>query len=107
MHTFISSKPTGIPTDLHAEADQNYVIIQIVHHNMIWYWSQIELKRFLESVYQFDVAKVHTLNYEGKKKMDRKTGKMHRKPDWKKAYVMLNQPINLETSGTPAPTPPK
>mmetsp|Transcript_2967 Transcript_2967/g.6168 ORF Transcript_2967/g.6168 Transcript_2967/m.6168 type:complete len:102 (+) Transcript_2967:100-405(+) len=63
---------------------------------------KIELRKFLESVYQLDVAKVHTLNYEGKKKMDRKTGRFHRKPDWKKAYVVLNEPINL---GNPSDAP--
>lgn len=43
---------------------------------------QIEIKRFLESVYGLKVESVHTLNYEGKKKR-RKTGTF-RESDFKK-----------------------
>ena len=43
---------------------------------------QIEIKRFLESVYGLKVEQVRTLNYEGKKKR-RKTG-FFRQSDYKK-----------------------
>ena len=43
---------------------------------------QIQIRRFLESVYGLKVTSVHTVNYEGKKKR-RKTG-FFRTPDYKK-----------------------
>jgi large subunit ribosomal protein L23 len=56
---------------------------------------QIEIKRVLESLYGLEVEKVHTLNMEGKKKLNRKTGTFYRRPDYKKAYVVLKNPISL------------
>ncbi|KAL2651593.1 hypothetical protein R1flu_019721 [Riccia fluitans] len=57
--------------------------------------SKIEIKRVLEAVYGLEVEKVHTLNMEGKKKISRKTMKYHRRPDYKKAYVVLKNPVTL------------
>ena len=54
---------------------------------------QIEIKRFLESVYGLQVERVTTMNYEGKKKRGRFG--MYRRPDWKKAIVALKEPVNL------------
>lgn len=51
--------------------------------------SKVEVKHFLESVYGLSVAKVNTLNVEGKKKRG-KFG-FFRRPDYKKAFVTLNQ----------------
>lgn len=56
---------------------------------------QIEIRRVLESVYGLEVEKVNTLNMEGKKKLNRKTGKYYRRPDYKKAYVVLKNPVTL------------
>ena len=55
---------------------------------------QIEIKRFLESVYGLKVEQVRTLNYEGKKKR-RKTG-FFRQSDYKKvsARGAFRQQIN-------------
>mmetsp|Transcript_33071 Transcript_33071/g.45850 ORF Transcript_33071/g.45850 Transcript_33071/m.45850 type:complete len:105 (+) Transcript_33071:203-517(+) len=53
---------------------------------------KIQLRNFLQSVYNLDVAAVHTINYEGKKKRHPRTGLYYRRPDWKKAYVYLNTP---------------
>ncbi|PSC70457.1 50S ribosomal L23 [Micractinium conductrix] len=50
--------------------------------------SKPEIKAFLESVYGLNVAKVNTLNVEGKKKRG-KHG-FFRRPDFKKAFVTLN-----------------
>ncbi|KAL4448468.1 hypothetical protein ABPG75_005687 [Micractinium tetrahymenae] len=52
--------------------------------------SKVEIKAFLEGVYGLSVAKVNTLNVEGKKKR----GKFgyFRRPDYKKAFVVLNEP---------------
>ena len=48
---------------------------------------QFELRRFLEGVYGLEVEKVNTLNVEGRKKRGKKG--YYRRPDWKKAYVIL------------------
>lgn len=53
---------------------------------------KFDLKRFLESVYGYDVEKVNTVVYEGKKKRDRYG--FYRRPDWKKAYVTLRTPLD-------------
>ena len=51
---------------------------------------QLEIRQYLERVYGLDVAKVRTLNYEGKKKQG-KYG-FYRRSDYKKAYVTLRPP---------------
>lgn len=56
---------------------------------------KIEIKQFLERVYGLDVAKVNTLNYEGRKK--RGKGGFYRRPDYKKAYVFLRPPASPQS----------
>ncbi|TKY60280.1 50S ribosomal protein L23 [Spatholobus suberectus] len=53
--------------------------------------SKVEIKRFLETFYGFEVQKVRTLNMKGKKK--RHAGSLVAKPDYKKAYVTLKKPL--------------
>ncbi|XP_052736960.1 uncharacterized protein LOC108323696 isoform X2 [Vigna angularis] len=55
--------------------------------------SKIEIKRVLESLYGFEVEKVQTLNMEGKKK--KRGGLLIAKPDYKKAYVTLKNPLSI------------
>ncbi|KAK4380925.1 UNVERIFIED_CONTAM: hypothetical protein Sradi_4125500 [Sesamum radiatum] len=55
--------------------------------------SKIEIKRVLESLYGFEVEKVQTLNMEGKKK--KRGGFLIAKPDYKKAYVTLRNPLSI------------
>ncbi|XP_021897902.1 uncharacterized protein LOC110814660 [Carica papaya] len=55
--------------------------------------SKIEIKRVLESLYGFEVDKVRTLNMEGKKK--KRGGLLIAKPDYKKAYVTLKNPLSI------------
>ncbi|CAA0838146.1 Ras-related protein RABH1e [Striga hermonthica] len=55
--------------------------------------SKIEIKRVLESLYGFEVERVHTLNMEGKKK--KRGGLLIARPDYKKAYVTLRNPLSL------------
>lgn len=62
---------------------------------------QIEIKRVLESVYGLEVEKVHTLNMEGKKKLNRKSGTFYRRPDYKKAYVVLKNSVSLPKDAFP------
>jgi hypothetical protein len=62
-------------------------------------WSvllQIELRKYLESVYGLSVASLRTLNYEGAKKRG-KHG-FYRRPDYKKVYVTFNKTDKAETS---------
>ncbi|EHA8591305.1 50S ribosomal protein L23 [Cocos nucifera] len=47
--------------------------------------TKVEIRRVLESLYGFDVAKVRTLNMEGKKV--KRGAFLAAKPDYKKAYV--------------------
>eukprot|EP00884_Botryococcus_braunii_P017277 jgi/Botrbrau1/4232/Bobra.0044s0027.1 len=70
---------------------------------------KFELKQFLEKVYGLSVARVNTLNYEGKKKVARLPGKsrrpmFYRTAAYKKAYVYLNSPENkpAEMSNEPS-----
>lgn len=55
--------------------------------------SKIEIKRVLESLYGFEIEKVRTLNMEGKKK--KRGGLLIAKPDYKKAYVTLRNPLSI------------
>ncbi|XP_050204450.1 uncharacterized protein LOC126654577 [Mercurialis annua] len=55
--------------------------------------TKIEIKRLLESLYGFEVDKVRTLNMEGKKK--KRGGLLIAKPDYKKAYVTLKNPLSI------------
>ncbi|XAR73385.1 hypothetical protein NMG60_11007337 [Bertholletia excelsa] len=55
--------------------------------------SKIEIKRVLESLYGFEVEKVRTLNMDGKKK--KRLGVLLAKPDYKKAYVTLKNPLSI------------
>ncbi|XP_047158662.1 uncharacterized protein LOC124829237 [Vigna umbellata] len=55
--------------------------------------SKIEIKRVLESLYGFEVEKVQTLNMEGKKK--KRGGLLIAKPDYKKAYATLKNPLSI------------
>ncbi|KAG6600654.1 rplW, partial [Cucurbita argyrosperma subsp. argyrosperma] len=55
--------------------------------------SKIEIKRVLESLYGFEVDKVRTLNMDGKKK--KRGGLLIAKPDYKKAYVTLRNPLSI------------
>ncbi|XP_065874978.1 uncharacterized protein [Euphorbia lathyris] len=55
--------------------------------------SKVEIKRVLESLYGFEVDKVRTLNMEGKKKQ--RGGVLFAKPDYKKAYVTLKNPLSI------------
>eukprot|EP00250_Pteridium_aquilinum_P034651 c7884_g1_i1 orf=380-811(-) len=56
--------------------------------------TKIEIKRVLQSVYGLKVSKVNTLNYDGKRKR-RAGGWMATTPAYKKAYVVLQEPISL------------
>ncbi len=49
--------------------------------------NKVEIRRAVETLFKVKVEKVHTINYEGKK---RRVGKSQgQRPRWKKAYVTL------------------
>lgn len=58
--------------------------------------SQIEIKNLLESLYGINVKAVNTVNFEGKKKRG-KAG-WYRKPDYKKAFVVLEPPPGAQST---------
>eukprot|EP00245_Coleochaete_scutata_P017949 TRINITY_DN9076_c0_g1_i1.p1 TRINITY_DN9076_c0_g1~~TRINITY_DN9076_c0_g1_i1.p1 ORF type:complete len:115 (-),score=24.14 TRINITY_DN9076_c0_g1_i1:185-529(-) len=63
--------------------------------------TKIEIRRVLESLYGLEIAKVDTLNMEGKKK--RTPSGFVRRPDYKKAYVTLKEPVTLSNKLFPYP----
>ena len=54
---------------------------------------KLEIKNYLRGVYGLDVKRVHTANYQGKKKQLRLKNKVvyYRKPDFKSVTVELNE----------------
>ncbi|QDZ25448.1 ribosomal protein L23 [Chloropicon primus] len=54
---------------------------------------KLEIKNYLRTIYGLDVKRVHTANYQGKKKQLRLKNKVvyYRKPDFKSITVELNQ----------------
>lgn len=59
---------------------------------------QIEIRNVLQSVYGLAVHKVCTINMEGKLKYSGKMRSCYRRPDYKKAYVVLKEPVTLPDS---------
>ena len=57
---------------------------------------QTEIRNFLQTVYKVGVEKVHTINYEGKKK--RAKNSFYRRPDYKKARLAKASPAHLTPS---------
>eukprot|EP00052_Salpingoeca_macrocollata_P005533 m.47975 g.47975 ORF g.47975 m.47975 type:complete len:115 (-) comp14911_c0_seq1:32-376(-) len=51
--------------------------------------NKLEIKEYLEKVYQVPVSEVHTQNVLGKLKRTRFRGVMNKRPDFKLAYVTL------------------
>lgn len=90
--------------------------------------NKVEIRRFLEDVYNLRVERVSTINYMGKKRVQstldeqrrmerarkygtlddlrkeqykrRQTNIVVRDPDWKKVYVILRPPVTAPGSGT-------
>jgi ribosomal protein L23 len=51
--------------------------------------TKTEIKNILEGIYGLNVESVRTINYQGKKK--RSKDAIYRRPDFKKAYVVLKE----------------
>eukprot|EP01114_Cavostelium_apophysatum_P002177 TRINITY_DN11898_c0_g1_i2.p2 TRINITY_DN11898_c0_g1~~TRINITY_DN11898_c0_g1_i2.p2 ORF type:complete len:123 (-),score=46.84 TRINITY_DN11898_c0_g1_i2:46-414(-) len=53
---------------------------------------KVDIKNFLTTVHGLNVVKVHTINYEGKRK--RRGLNASKKPDFKKAYVFVDDSMD-------------
>ncbi|MBI2369945.1 MAG: 50S ribosomal protein L23 [Deltaproteobacteria bacterium] len=83
MRPLITEKSTAL-----REAANQYVFQVAPDAN------KIEIKQAVEQLFRVKVAKVRTLNIEGKRKrLGRFAG---RRPDWKKAVVTLRQGQKIE-----------
>jgi large subunit ribosomal protein L23 len=58
--------------------------------------NKIEIKKAVEKLFNVKVAKVNTMNYEGKKKRSR-SFRYGKRPDWKRAVVTLQEGYKIET----------
>ncbi len=52
---------------------------------------RIEIGRAVEELFKVKVKSVNVMNYAGKVKRAGRTGKMGRRPDWKRAVVTLSE----------------
>eukprot|EP00246_Nothoceros_aenigmaticus_P017455 TRINITY_DN8518_c0_g2_i1.p1 TRINITY_DN8518_c0_g2~~TRINITY_DN8518_c0_g2_i1.p1 ORF type:complete len:183 (-),score=30.60 TRINITY_DN8518_c0_g2_i1:153-701(-) len=57
--------------------------------------SKVEIRNVLQAVYGLQVHKVCTINMEGKLKYCKPMKHHYRRPDYKKAYVVLKEPVTL------------
>ncbi|KAA8498824.1 50S ribosomal protein L23 [Porphyridium purpureum] len=70
--------------------------------------TKVEVKLYLEAMYNLDIVKVNTLVQYGK--LSKRHGKWHREKDVKKAYVFLREAVTLPSRPRPfsewvTPTP--
>ena len=78
----IIRRPVITEQSMEAVADKKYVFMVDVNAN------KTEIKAAVEQIFGVKVAKVNTINYDGKmKRMG--AGRPGRRKSWKKAYVQL------------------
>ena len=58
--------------------------------------SKPEIRDAVESIFDVRVLKVNTLNRDGKRKRNRRTGTFGKRPDVKRAYVTLVEGDSIE-----------
>ncbi|KAL1527250.1 hypothetical protein AB1Y20_015926 [Prymnesium parvum] len=58
--------------------------------------TKMQIKEYLRKLYQLPVTAVHTINYLGKMRIDPKTGRKKKDPDYKKAYVFLKDNVGAQ-----------
>ena len=58
--------------------------------------SKPEIRDAVESIFDVRVLKVNTLNRDGKRKRNRRTGTFGKRPDVKRAYVTLVEGAAIE-----------
>ena len=52
--------------------------------------TKLEIKEYLIKLYNLPVSRVHTAIYDGRKRMNQRTGRPYQEADYKKAYVYLH-----------------
>jgi len=62
--------------------------------------NKIEIRQAVESIFNVKVTKVNTLNRDGKRKRNRRTGAYGRRPDQKRAIVTLAAGDRIEIFGS-------
>lgn len=78
------TKPVAVPREL----DPKLVAFRVPLN-----LNKIQIRNYLEELYQVEVEKVHTMIMLGKEKTNPKTGRKTKSPDYKKAYVRLVHPF--------------
>ena len=76
------------------EAVSKGVMPQQLKFRVVPQVGKLEIKNYLRSIYGLDIKRVHTANYQGKKKALRLKNKIvyYRRPDFKSVTVELNAP---------------
>jgi large subunit ribosomal protein L23 len=97
----LAQRARGAKSVLHplAEGALTEYVLTRTRAVLAWLYPQVEIRTLLQRLYGFDVTRVDTVNYEGKKKRSR--AGFFRKPDYKVAYVTMRQAVKF-----PAPPPP-
>ena len=62
--------------------------------------NKIEIAQAVEKIFKVSVVGVNTLNVHGKSSRDRRTGRFHTQPSWKKAFVKLKTGDKIEIGVT-------
>lgn len=62
--------------------------------------NKIEIKAAVEAIFNVKVTKISTLNRKGKRKRNRKTGKLGQRPHTKRAIVALAADDRIELFGS-------
>jgi large subunit ribosomal protein L23 len=62
--------------------------------------NKIEIKAAVEAIFNVKVTKISTLNRKGKRKRNRRTGKMGQRPNTKRAIVALAPDDRIELFGS-------
>jgi large subunit ribosomal protein L23 len=62
--------------------------------------NKVEIRQAIETIFDVRVTNVNTLNRDGKRKRNRKTGTFGRRPDQKRAIVTLAEGDRIEIFGS-------
>jgi large subunit ribosomal protein L23 len=65
--------------------------------------TKIQIRQAIEEIFEVKVLKVNTLNRKGKRKRNRKTGQVGKRPDTKRAMVTLAADDKIELFGGSTP----
>ena len=83
-HYQVIKRPLITEKGMRGNEEHNTVVFKVDHRA-----NKLLIKQAIEALFQVKVLEVNTLNVRGKKKRVRM--REGRKPDWKKAYVTLQE----------------